>query len=112
MNKKGIDSALNYEAFSAKKLLCLRRNTMQPTKTAHNDWPLLNNSDVSDRYMMTLRNKFDALPKILEPLTPIDEYENFVNAHIKEAAECIPTKLRAKHRFPWETLAVKKNATR
>ena len=32
--------------------------------------------------------------------TPNDEYENFVNAHIEVAAECIPTKLRAKHRVP------------
>ena len=27
---------------------------------------------------------------------PINEYENFVNAHMETAAECIPIKLRAK----------------
>ena len=43
-----------------------------------------------------------------ETLTPNDKYENFVNAHIEVEAECIPTKLRAKHWVPWETLAVKK----
>ena len=47
--------------------------------------------------------------EISETLTLInDEYENFVNAHMEAAAECIPTKIRAKHRIPWETLADKK----
>ena len=56
-----------------------------------------------------LRKKFDALQEIPEALTPNDEYENFINAHIEAAAaECIVTKLRAKHRVPWETLVVKK----
>ena len=39
--------------------------------------------------------------------TQNDEYENFVNAHIETAAECIPTKLKAKPRASWETLAVR-----
>ena len=43
-----------------------------------------------------------------ETHTPNDEYENFVNANIEAAAECIPTKQRAKPRVPWETLAVRK----
>ena len=47
--------------------------------------------------MITLRNKFDALQKISEALTLNGEYENFVSAHMKVAAECIPTKLREKH---------------
>ena len=58
--------------------------------------------------MTTLRNKFDALQEISETLTLNDEYENFINALIEGAAECILTKLRAKHKVPWETLAVKK----
>ena len=59
-------------------------------------------------HTITLRKKFDALQKISDTLTPNDEYENFVNAHIEAAAEVIPTKLRAKHRVPWKTLPVKK----
>ena len=39
---------------------------------------------------------------------PNDEYENFVNAHLEAAAECIPTKQRGKPRVPWETLLVRK----
>ena len=39
---------------------------------------------------------------------PNDEYENFVNAHLEAAAECIQTKQRTKPRVPWETLAVRK----
>ena len=32
-----------------------------------------------------------------------------VNAHLKAAAKCIPTKLKTKYRGPWETLAVRGN---
>ena len=46
--------------------------------------------------MLTQRNKFDVLQEISETLNPNDEYENFVNAHLEAAAECIPTKQRAK----------------
>ena len=60
---------------------------------------LLNNRDICDRCTMTLK-KFDALQEISETPTPNDEYENFVNVHMESAAECIPTKLRVKHRFP------------
>ena len=35
-----------------------------------------------------------------------EKYENFVNAHLKAAAEFIPTKQRTKYRVPWEILAV------
>ena len=39
---------------------------------------------------------------------PNTQYENFVNARLEAAVECIPTKQRAKPRVPWETLAVRK----
>ena len=53
--------------------------------------------------MITLRNKFDALQEIAETLTLNDKYKNFVNAYIEAAAaECIPTKLRAKYSSLWD----------
>ena len=58
--------------------------------------------------MLTLRNKFDAVQEKTETYTPNDEYENFVNAHIEATVEYLPTKLGAKPRVPWETLAVRK----
>ena len=67
-----------------------------------------NNRDIRDKYTLTLRSKFDAIQEILEIPTPNDEYENFANTHLEEAAECIPTKQRAKPRVPWETLVVRK----
>ena len=70
--------------------------------------PCLTNRDISDKYTITLRNKCNALQEISETLTPNDEYENFIKAHTEAAAECIPTKLRARHRVPWETLVVMK----
>ena len=124
MNKKWINSALNCKAYSsfervssdlriatAKIRLSLRRNAKQATETVNSSWSLLNNRDISNKYMITLKKKFDALQEKLETLTPNEEYENFVNAHMKLAALFIPTKLRAKHRVPRETLAVKKKVT-
>ena len=117
INKKWINNVLNCEAYSffesvsshlriitSKIRPSQRRNRTQTTKTSDYDWSLLNNRDISDKYTMTLRNKFDALKEISEALPPNDEYDNFVNAHIEPAAECI----LIKHRVPWETLAVKK----
>ena len=58
--------------------------------------------------MLTLRNKFDALQQKTETHTPNDEYENYVNAHLEAAAECILTKQRPLPRVPLEALAVRK----
>ena len=73
MNKKWINSALNCEVYSsfegvfsnqqivtAKICLSLCRNEMQTTTTAQYDCSLLNNKDISNKYTITLRNKFNA----------------------------------------------------
>ena len=78
------------------------------TTTVHYDSSLLNNRDTRDKYALTVWNKFNALQEKSETHTPNGEHENFVNAHLEVAAECIPTKQRAKPRVPWETLAVRK----
>ena len=70
-------------------------------------WALLNNRDIRDKYVLELRNRFETLQEKTEKSTPNDQYENFVNAHLKAAAKCIPTKLKTKYRVPWETLAVR-----
>ena len=93
INKKWNNSAWNCEAYSsfegvtsdhrivtAKIRLSLRRNMARKITTVHYDWSLLNNRDIRDRYTLTLRNKFNALPEKSETHTPNDEYENFVNA--------------------------------
>ena len=54
-----------------------------------------------------MRNRFEALQEKTEKRTPNDECENFVNAHLKAAANCILTKSRSKYTVPWETLAVR-----
>ena len=84
--------------------LSLRSNTIRSTTTVHYDWSLLNNRDIRDRYALTLQEK-------TETHTPNDEYENFVNAHLEAAAECISTKQRAKPRVLWETLVIRKKCT-
>ena len=91
----------------AKIRLSLRRNATRTANTKHYGWALLNNRDIRDKYVLALRNKFDAQQEKTEIRTPNDEYENFVYAHFEAAAKCIPTKLRTKSRVPWETLAVR-----
>ena len=120
INKKWKNSAINCEAYSsfegvssdhrivtAKIRLSLRKNTKRTANTKHYDWALLNNRDIRDKYVLELRNRFETLQEKTEKSTPNDEYENFVNAHLKAAAKCIPTKLKTKYRVPWETLAVR-----
>ena len=70
----------------------LWRNAALRTETVHYDWTLLNNKYIRDKYMITLRNKFDALLEISEAPTDNDEYEIFVNDHLETTAECTPTK--------------------
>ena len=104
INKKWKNSAVNCEAYSsfmgvssdhhivtAKIQLSLRKNATRTTNTIHYDWALLNNKDIRDKYVIALRNKFNALQKT-ETHTLNDDYENFVNAHIEAAVKYIPTK--------------------
>ena len=120
INKKWKNSALNCEAYSsfegvstdhrivtAKIRLSLRKNDKRTATTKHYDWALLNNKYIIDKYVLELRNRFETLQERTEKITPNDEYENFVNAHLEAAAKYIPTKLKTKYRVPWETLAVR-----
>ena len=97
----------DHQIVMAKILLSLRKNTTQTTTTIPYDWALLNNKNIRDKYVIALRNKFDALQEKTETCTPNDEYENFINVHQDTAAKYIPTKHRTKSRVPWETLEVK-----
>ena len=58
---------------------------IQTTTNVHYDWSLLNNRYISDKYALTLRNKFDALQEKSETHTLNDEYENSINAHLEVA---------------------------
>ena len=120
INKKWKNSVINCEAYSsfmgvssnhwivtAKIQLSQPKNTTQTATIKNYDWALLNNRDIRDKYVLELRNRFRALQKKTEKGTPNDEYENFINTHLKAAAKCIPTKPRTKYRVPWETLAVR-----
>ena len=77
---------------TAKIRLSLWSNVTQTTTTVHYDLSLLNNRDIRDKYMVTQRNKFNALQEMSETPTANDKYENFINAHSETAAECILTK--------------------
>ena len=73
--------------------------------TVHYDWARLNNKDIRDKYILAIRNKYDALQEQTETHTPNEEYENFISTHLELAAEFLPTKQRRKYRVRWETLA-------
>ena len=77
--KKWNNSAFNCKAYSsfegvssdhrivtANIRLSLRRSAAQTTTTVHYDWSLLNKMDISDRFTLTLRNKFNVLQEISE----------------------------------------------
>ena len=115
INKKWKNSAMNCVAYSsfegvssdhrivmAKIRLSLWNNATRTATTKHYDWALLKNRDIWDKYVIEI-NMYEKTEKG----TPNDEYENFVNAHLETAANCIPTKPRTKYRVPWETLAVR-----
>ena len=74
INKKWKNSAVNCEAYTsfvgvssnhrivtAKIRLSLRKNATVTTTTIHYEWALLNNKDIRDKYIIALRNKFEAL---------------------------------------------------
>ena len=91
---EGVSS--NHRIVTAKIRLSLRKNATGTATTKHYDWALLNNRDIRDKYVVELRNRFETLQEKTEKGTPNDECENFVNAQIKAAAKCIPTKPRTK----------------
>ena len=53
--------------------LSLRKNATQTATTKHYDWALLYNWDIRDKYVLELRNRFEAQQKT-EKGTPNDEY--------------------------------------
>ena len=102
---EGVSS--DHRRVTVKIRLSLRKNATQTATIKHYDWALLNNRDIRDKYVLKLRNTFEALQEKIEKFTPNDEYEIFVNAHLEAAANCILIKPRTKYRVPWETLAVR-----
>ena len=81
--------------------LCRNKNTV---KTTDYDRFLVTNRNISSKYMVAVRNKFNTLQEKSERYTLNDKYENFITAHMEAAVECIPTKLKVKYRVPWEPL--------
>ena len=106
INKKWKNRSMNCEAYSSfggvssdhrivttKLRLSLRKNATRTATTNHYDWALLNNRDIRDKYVLELRNRFEALQENTEKGTSNDEYENFVDVHIEAASKWIPKNL-------------------
>ena len=98
-----MDVSSDHRIVLAKTRLSLQKNATQTMNTIPYDWALLNNKDIWDKYVITLRNKFDALQEKTETRTPNDKFENFINPHLEAVAKYIPTKHRTKSRVPWDT---------
>ena len=101
----------DHRIVTVKIRLSLRKNATRTKTTIHYDWVLLN-KDIRDKYLIAIRNKFDALQEKTETHTPNDEYENFIKAHLEAAAKYIPTKYRTESRVLWETLVIRKKTGR
>ena len=95
---KGVSS--DHRIVTAKIRLSLRKNATRTVTTRRYNWALLNNRDIRDKYALELRNRFETLQEKTEKVTPNDEYENFVEAHLEAASKCISTKPRTKYRVP------------
>ena len=96
---EGVSS--DHRIVTAKIRLSLRKK-----KTPHEQRPLNTMTrpfltrDIRDKYVLELRNRFETLQEKTEKVTPNDEYENFVDAHLEAAPRYIPTKTRTKYRVP------------
>ena len=97
----------DHQIVTAKIQLGLRKNATRTTTSVNQDWVLLNNRYIRDKYTLALRNKYDDLQEQTKTHTPNEEYENFVKAHLEAATECIPTEQRTKYRISWDRLAVR-----
>ena len=69
--------------------------------------PYLTTKTLETNMQLELRNRFETLQEKTEKVTPNDEYENFVEAHLEAASKWIPTKPRTKYRVSWETSEVR-----
>ena len=56
---EGVSS--DHRIVTAKIRPSLRKNATRTTTTIHYNWALLNKKDIGDKYVLALRNKFDAL---------------------------------------------------
>ena len=72
------------------------QNNKQRDKNPCYEWSSLTKVDISNKYTITERSNFNILQEICETHTPNDETEKFVTVNKEAAAECIPTKPRAK----------------
>ena len=88
---EGVSS--DHRIVTAKIRLSQRKNATRTATNKHYDRALVNNRDITDKYVLELRNRFKTLQEKTEKCTPNDEYENFVNAYLETAVKCIATKL-------------------
>ena len=65
---EGVSSV--HRILTAKIRLSLRKNATRTATTKHYDWALLNNRDIRDKYVLELRNRFEALHEKTEKRYP------------------------------------------
>ena len=122
INKKWQNSAKNcrsYNSFvtvgsdhrivTAKIRLTLRANKKKPASTTRHDWTSLrNDNEISNQFIVSLKNKYAALQvdDTLESAT--SRYKKFETACKEAASECLPPKVKSKKRNSWESEEVGK----
>ena len=72
--------------FDNKICLCLRRYKTQTAKTTQYDQFSFSHRDISNKYTVTIKNKFDNFQETFERYTWNAEYENFFTARMEAAS--------------------------
>ena len=117
INRKWRNSAMNCRAYNtfegvysdhrivtAKIRLSLRANKFKSSCNPSYDWSTLRKATQErDSFILTLRNRFDALQEESEIVSPNSTFINFESACKDAASENIPVKTKMKKRTPWET---------
>ena len=81
----------DHRIVTAKIRLSLRKNATR-TATTKRYYKALNNTDIRDKYVLELINRFETLQEKTEKGTPNDEFKNLVNTQLEAAVKYIPTK--------------------
>ena len=90
--------------------LTLRANTDEYNRITSYNWSnLKNNADIRNKFMIEVKNRFDALQNNEETISANTAYTYFENACKESSAKYIPLKQTQKKGAPWEIYQKRKD---
>ena len=98
-----VSLASDHRIVSAKLCLSLRSNKIKSSKDSLYDWSCLkHNSEVRNEFVISTRNRFEALQQNEDSNTLDKTYNNFVLACKTTAGAILPKKMKLTSHKPWE----------